>query len=275
MTVINTVFNKLFEYLFFPFLNTGPWTAMIVISLLTGLLMLFIFKHTSNQEGIRRTKDRIKAYLLEMRLYKDSFSASMRAQGNILAANIRYIGHSLKPLLVMIIPVLLILIQLNFWFGYKPLEPGESTILKVKLAEGYDPMEVDISLDLSPGIQKETPPLRIREEREIDWRLSAVEPGTHEAVIEIESYRFPKKIYAGQKPLMRISPLRPDSNLIQTLLYPAEKPLPKAQPVLSIEVLHPSGGLNFMGVNLHWLIVFFALSIIFGFSLKGFFGVEV
>jgi uncharacterized membrane protein (DUF106 family) len=275
MTIINTLFNKLFEFLFFPFLNTNPWVSMIIISLLTGILMLFIFKLTSNQEGIRKTKNRIKAHLLEMRLYNDSFITSLQAQGNILKANLRYMGYSFKPLLVMIIPVLLILIQLNFWFGYTPLKPGESTLLKIKLTEGYNPMETDVSLDLPPEILMQTPPLRIIEDREIDWRIAAAKPGVHEAVIKIGIHRHDKKIYAGQNSLMRISPLRPESNFFQTLLYPVEKPIPKGLPIQSIEVHHPAGGLELIGIRIHWLIAFFALSIIFGFSLKGLFGVEI
>lgn len=248
---------------------------MITISLLTGILMLFIFKHTSNQDGIRRTKNRIKAHLLEMRLYKDSFITSFQAQGNILKANLRYMGHSFKPLLVMIIPVLLILIQLNFWFAYTPLKPGESTLLKIKLVEGYNPMEVDIDLELPPEVLIQTPPLRITEDSEIDWRIAALESGIHETVVKIGSHRFSKKIYSGERSFMRISPLRLKAGFFRTLLYPVEEPLPKNQPVQSIEIYHPAGGLDLIGINVHWLIAFFALSIIFGFSLKGFFGVEI
>jgi uncharacterized membrane protein (DUF106 family) len=275
MTAVNSILNQLFEILFLPFLNTGAWIPMIIISLLTGILMLVIFKYTSNQEGIRRTKNRIKAHLLEMRLYKDSFVTSLSAQGNILKANLRYMSHSLKPLLVMILPVILILIQLNFWFGYAPLQTEESTLLKIKLSDGYDPMEVDVKLELPAQLEMQTPALRIVEENEIDWRIASLEPGIHEAVITVGPQRLAKKIYAGDKAFMRISPLRPEPGFLQALLYPVEKPLPKDQPVRSIEVHHPAQGLKLFGMNIHWLIAFFALSIIFGFSLKGLFGVDI
>ena len=248
---------------------------MLWISLLTGLLMLFIFKHTSNQEGIRHTKDRIKAHLLEMRLYKDNFITSLRAQRNILAANVRYMAHSVKPLLVMIVPVLLILIQLNFWFGYRPLKTGESTLFKVKMTDTTDLMDIDLSLEVPPEVQLETLPVRIQEENEIDWRLSVLEAGVHEVSINVGPNRLSKKIYAGNTSLQKISPLRPAPSFFQILLYPVEKPLPKGQPVKTIEVIQPTQGLPLLGMNIHWLIAFFALSVIFGFSLKGVFGVEI
>lgn len=42
---------------------------MIFLSLLT-VLMLFIYKKTSNQSGIKEAKNLIKGYLLEIRLFK-------------------------------------------------------------------------------------------------------------------------------------------------------------------------------------------------------------
>lgn len=133
MWFINSILGHLFSVLFFPFRHLNPWFGMVFVSLLTGLLMLVIFRLTSNQEGIKRVKDKIKAHLLELRLFKDNLNISLKAQGQILRHNFRYIGYSLKPMLVMMIPLILILVQLNFWFGYKPLRPGESAILKVKL----------------------------------------------------------------------------------------------------------------------------------------------
>ena len=146
MWTFNSIVAKIFEVLFLPFRSLSPWWGMLVVSLLTGLGMLLIFKYTSNQAGIRRTKDRIKAHLLEMRLYQDSLRNSFKAQGGILKANLKYMSHSLKPLLVMFVPVILILIQLNFWFAYRPLKPGEPVLLKLKLKESFSPMETEIEL---------------------------------------------------------------------------------------------------------------------------------
>ncbi len=134
MWIFNSAFGKIFNLIFFPFRSMNPWVGMILISFLTALLMLFVFRFTSNQEGIKRVKNKIKAHLLELRLFKDSMSLSFKAQGNILRCNLRYISYSTKPMLVMIIPLILILIQLNFWFGYEALTPGQETILKVKLS---------------------------------------------------------------------------------------------------------------------------------------------
>jgi len=147
MGIVNSVTGAVFDVLFLPFRSLSPWFAMGFISLLTAFLMLWIFKLTSNQEGIRKAKNAIKAHLLELRLYKDNMRVSLRAQGRILAANARYVACNAKPLAVMILPLLLILAQLNLWFGAAPLETGRPAVVKVGLAAGTDPEALDIAIE--------------------------------------------------------------------------------------------------------------------------------
>ncbi|OGD20427.1 MAG: hypothetical protein A2W03_01775 [Candidatus Aminicenantes bacterium RBG_16_63_16] len=275
MAVVNSLLNGLFDALFYPFRTLTAWWGMLYISLLTGLLMLAVFRLTSNQPGIRAAKDRIKAHLLEMRLFKDNFRVSLGAQRQILAANWRYIRYSFKPLLVMIIPLVLILIQLNFWFGYEPLAAGEPAILKVRLDSGIDPLKTEILLETSPSVRVETPPLRIADEHEVDWRIRPQEAGPAALTLAVGGARFEKTVRVGGAPLARVSTMRVRGRFPDALLYPCESGLPPDGPVQSIEVVHPQRRLPFMGLRLHWLVAYFALSIILGFALKRPFKVEI
>jgi hypothetical protein len=272
--IFNYTFGKLFELIFIPFQRMSPWVAMALISFLTSLLMLLFFRFFSNQQGIRKVKNKIKAHLLELRLFKDSLSLSLRAQGNILRYNLKYIGYSAKPLLVMFIPIVLILIQLNLWFGYQALSPGQETIVKVKLVEGQNPLAVNLSLD-SSSLDVETFPLRIEGEREIDWRVKVRENGSHQLTLTVGGQKVTKRVIIGQKPLIRISQAKVRRNFIAELFNPGEAPLAANLPLKSVEVLYPNKNMNLFGWHIHWLIVYFALSIIFGFAFKGIFKVEI
>ncbi len=275
MWIFNSVFGKIFDVLFYPFRSMSPWIGMIIVSFLTGLLMLFVFKWTSNQRGIKQVKNKIKAHLLELRLYKDSLVLSLRAQGNILRCNLRYIGYSAKPMMVMILPLILIIIQLNFWFGYQSLTPDQSVLLKVKLKENQDPMEIPIEIEPTPELTIETPPLRIQEFGEIDWRFSAREHGIHKLSLKMDGETVTKKVSVAQKPLSKISPIKTEKSFIRQLLYPSESPIRDDLPVRSIEIQYPARNMNLFGWHIHWLIVYFVLSIVFGFAFKGIFKVEI
>jgi uncharacterized membrane protein (DUF106 family) len=282
MWIFNSVIGKIFDLIFFLFRGMNPWMGMIIISFLTALLMLFVFRFTSNQEGIRLVKNKIKAHLLELRLFKDSLSLSFKAQGNILRYNLKYISYSTKPLLVMIIPLILILIQLNIWFGYEALTPGQETILKVKLEEGHSPLDISLSLEPSSGFDIQTLPLRIEEEMEISWRLQAGEKGVHDLALIINGQRLIKKLAVAQKPLSKISPLKVRRNFINELMNPGESPFSRELPIKTIEVKYPAKDISLFGWSIPWLlgippwlVVYFVLSIILGFILKGIFKVEI
>ena len=275
MWIFNSAFGKIFNALFLPFRGMSPWVGMILISFLTGLLMLFVFKWTSNQQGIQKVKNRIKAHLLELRLFKDSLSQSLRSQGNILRCNLTYISYSVKPMLVMIIPLILILIQLNFWFGYESLTPNEPAILKIKLTEDQNPLETPIAVQPSSGLVMETPPLRIEESSEINWRFSATQSGIQQFTVTINGETVTKKVSVAQKPLSKISPLKTNKKFFDQVMYPTESPIKGQIPIRTIEIQYLAKSMNLFGWKIHWIIAYFALSIIFGFAFKGIFKVQI
>jgi uncharacterized membrane protein (DUF106 family) len=275
MWVFNSIFGKLFEIVFFPFKSMTPWIGMIFISFLTALLMLCVFRFTSYQQGIKQVKNKIKAHLLEIRLFKDSLNVSFRAQGNILRYNLKYIGYSVKPLMVMIIPLILILIQLNLWFGHQSLTPGQEVILKVEVDEDLSLLDTEFLIESSSGLVIETPPLRIEEKREVNWKLFAKETGIHELSMTVNGHRIVKKVAVAQKSLSKISPIKIRRNLIDEIFHPGEAPIPANHPIKSLEIKYPLNYMSLFGWKIHWLIVYFAVSIIFGFALKGVFKVEI
>jgi uncharacterized membrane protein (DUF106 family) len=275
MGILNSVLNKVFEVLFLPVRGLSPWVAMILVSLLTSFLMLLIFRHTSNQAGIKKEKNKIKAHLLELRLFKDNMGVQLKAQGRILLANFRYVAHNMKPMLVMIVPVLLILIQLNLWFGSESLKPGDPVLVKVRLVEGKYPSEVPATLAVSPELEIETPALRIEDEAEIDWRLRARTPGPGRLTFTVGGETVVKSASVGATRLAPIAAIKPGRNLIDQVLNPGEAPLPPASVVRSVEVKYPAASMSLFGWHIHWLIVYFILSIAFGYAFKGVFKVEI
>ncbi len=274
MWTFNSLIGRIFALIFLPFRPLDPWFAMVFVSFLTGLLMLFIFRLTSNQAGIRQVKDKIKAHLLELRLFKDNLPVTLKAQGQILKHNLKYIGYSAKPMLIMLIPLLVILAQLNLWFGYEALRVGETAILKVTLKKSVDPFGAEVELEAPPGLVLETPPLRLAEPGEIDWRIRAKEEGIHELRIKLAGQSLAKTVTVAAKPLTRICPLKAD-RFLDRLLYPGEKPISSRVPVTSVEVAYPAKRLKFLGLGFHWLIPYLVLSILFGFVFKRPFRVEI
>lgn len=275
MGVVNLVAAKIVDILVLPFRGLSPWFAMIFVSLATAFLMLWIFKLTSNQERIKKAKNAIKAHLLELRLFKDDMRISLRAQGKILKANLTYVTANLKPMLVMIVPIILVLAQLNLWFGAAALKPGEQALVKVGLDKAKDPLAIEIGLEPSAGIAVETPGVRVPDEHEIAWRIRALADGPATLTFTVAGRTIVKPVAVGGRALAKVSPLTVDRSVFRQLLYPGEKPLPGDAPLRSIEILYQAKNLSFFGLSVNWLIAYFILSIIFGFAFKGIFKVEI
>ncbi len=275
MGVLNAILGGLFDLLLWPVRGLGPWTGMIWISALTAVLMLSVFKWTSNQEGIRLCKSRIKAHLLEMRLFKDNLGASLRAQRDLLAVNGRYVLHNMKPMIVMLVPVVLVLVQLNLWFGARSLRPGETALVKVTFARGVDPVEMDLRLEASPEVAVDSPAVRIADEAETDWRIRAVGPGDGRLTFAFGGERLEVPVAVARPALSKIAVLRVRPSFPGQVLNPGQPPLPRSLPLRSIEVRYPEARLPLAGHEVHWLVAFFVLSIVFGFALKGVFKVDI
>jgi len=149
MGAFNAAISRVFDLLFAPF-PARSWLGMIIVSALTGVVLLFVFRYTSNQRGIRAAKDRILSHLLEVVLYRDELRVVLRAQARLAKDNLRYLGHALVPLCFMMVPVLVLLIQIDLRYGHRPLGDGESTILAVKLRAGGPSLD-EVSVSPRPG----------------------------------------------------------------------------------------------------------------------------
>ena len=304
MSHLNSAMSNFFDLLLRPFQSLPPFWSILIFSLVTGIFMLIVYRYTSNQEKIKEAKDKIKAHLLEIRLFNDDLRILLSAQKNILFYNFKYMKQALRPMLFMIIPVAIILIQLDGWFGYRPLKPGESAIVSVKLADNrmdvperfgpssklraedspFDhvqdrPLSNDalskISIEPDKGLVVETPPLRIPEEREVNWRVRATEIGKHNVVFNLSGHSFKKGIIVSDKELVRVSPRVTASSLWGAFLTPGEDPIVENSLIKQIEVQYPSRSIEILGWRIHWLVAFFVLSIVFAFVFKGLFRVEI
>lgn len=285
---INALLTSLFSALLWPLKTLDPSWGMVFVSLLAGILMVWIFGRFSNQEKIGRVRDRIGGNLIGIHLFRHDLRVVMRLQGSILLDTLTYMKHSFVPLLVMIVPVILILAQLHLRYAARPLEPGEKTLIKVKVRDAST-LRNDLLLEAGEGLAVETEGVRIPSEREADWRIRAERPGAYLLTVRArktdpeesgvrksatEKAAAEKRIVVGFGAGLPVA-VRSGRGVFQALLYPGEAPLPPDSPYESIEVLYPSAALKFFGWRIHWLVAFCVFSILFGFLFKGVLGVRL
>ena len=275
MNSINYVINSIFDLFFSPFSSIDPIYGLCAVSFLTTVIMLPIFKYTSNQEAIRRTKSRIMGHLLEVRLFKDDIRTVLSAQKNMLKYNMIYLKHMMKPLIFVMLPVVVIIIQTGLRYEYRPLHPGETAIVKVRL-DNPDRLAGGGSgvLTAPEGLKIETPPLRVNGGEEIYWRIKAEKEGDYDLKFRTIDKEISKRVVVGEK-LTGISPKVLKGGLLNSFLYPGEPSLSGDSGIEYFEIAYPYGTVALFGWKIHWLVLFFILSLVFGFLLLKPFRVSV
>jgi uncharacterized membrane protein (DUF106 family) len=251
---------------------TSPLFLVIILSVVIGLVMVVVFRYTSDQKAIHVAKDRLKAHLLAVRLYQDQLSVVVRAYGRILLGTGRYIRLAFMPLLIVIIPMTYMIVQLDWYLGYSPIAQAEPFLVKVKAASAE--AINDVSLQLPAEIAISAPPVHVPTDSEIVWRLVADKDGTYDIKVASAGQTFAKKVVVAGD-VSRISLSRMRAPYWKRLFSSSEPALPESSPIQAIDVTYPARNIEFAWTEWNWIVLFFVLSLVAGFVFKSVLGIEI
>lgn len=277
MSALNAVLRAAVNGLLYPFRGLSPWVGLAVVSILTAVPMLLVFRATSNQTALAAVKRRIHAGLFEIRLFNDDLRAILRAQLHILRQNLSYLRLSLPPMIWIVPPLVLLFAQLQFHYGYRGLEVNQPVLLEATVAEGA----VDGAtakpvprLEVPDGLRVETPPLWIASESRFSWRIAAEREGEYTVKLGYAGQEVVKTVHAGDRVVLR-SPERLARTFVNQLLYPAEPPLPGDGPFTSVTVGYPERTLSLFGFEMPWWVAYMGLLFLVILALRNAFGVTI
>lgn len=279
---IASVLNAIYGVLLAPFRWLHPLAGLVVISALTGIVMLLIFGRSSNQRAIRSTKGRLKAHIAEIWLFRDDLAQMLLAIVRVLANTGRYFAHSLRPLVFIFVPVLIILVLTGVRYEHRPFLVGERAIYAVKVSDASWASGDQLQLTGSEGVAVTSGALRIPARNEINWEIEARAPGAQTVTLATPRGEVTKRVRvvadegALRTALSPIAPGRGPAFSARFLEFPGEPPLPASSGLAWIDVVGwPHRELTLFGLGVHWLVVFFVVSLVAGFAVKDLFGVEV
>jgi hypothetical protein len=269
---LNAGANALGRFLLAPLGILPGWLSATLVSAVTGILLLVLFKYTSNQAAIKRVRNDINAHLLALKLFKDSTSVTLRSQGGLLLGALRLFVLAIVPMLVMTVPVLLLLGQLALWYQFRPLRSGEETVIALKLQEGSSSMPA-ASIRPTGAMEVTIGPVRVLSKREVCWNIKAVQSGYHRLDFQVGDQTKSKELAIGDG-FMRVSKLRPGWHWWDILLNPDEEPFGSDSAIQAIEIDYPQR-LSWTSGTDTWVIYWFIVSMIAAFGFRGLLKVNV
>ncbi len=277
VTWLNVPANALGKFLLAPIGLLPGWLSITVVSALLGLACLVAFKYTSNQQALRQVRRDIQAQLLVLRLFPDSLWVTLRAEGRLLRGAVSLLALAVVPMLVMIVPVSLLLAQLNLWYQVRPLRIGEEAVVTVQFHHPQAGTRAsalpDVRIEPTPAAETVVGPVQVLSKREICWSLRARENGYHRLEFHCDGDIVKKELAIGDG-FMRTSIQRPEWCWSDILWQPAEQPFAPDSPVRAIRIDYP-GRQSWTSGSDSWLAYCFAASMFFSFCFRPWFRVTI
>jgi len=270
---VNVLTNAFGRFFLAPIAVLPGWLSNTIISAVTGVFLLVIFKYTSNQRAIGKIRDDIKAHMLALKLFKDSMSVTLHSEARVFKGALLLFVHAIPPMLLMIFPVSLLLAQMSLWYQFRPLLPGEVAVITVKLNDDVGERWPAMSIEPNPAIEVTVGPVRVFSKRQICWEIKALENGKHHITLNVNRHPIEKNLVIGDD-FMRVSSTRPALNLAGILMNPAEKPFGPDSIIQSVTIDYPDRPSWASGTD-WWLIYFFVASMLFALILRPFMKVRI
>ncbi len=266
MTAFLSFVDKIID-LVFRLMRPLPALAVLgVFAVFTAVITLLVVRWTSNQKAVRRVKELMGAHVLEVRLFPDQPGVVLRAYLSLLGNILTYLRHSLGPLVVLAVPLLLLFAQMEAYFGRTPVELGHEFLFRVTL-QNADAL-ADSALQLPPGVELMAPPVHVPSERQVDWRLKAERSGTYDVRLLLPGSQISKQIIAGSG-LTRLVSERVRGGVWQQIVNPGELPLPRAGLVEQIEVQYPVRVFHLRTWEIEWIVPYLVLTLSAALLLRG------
>ena len=176
--------------------------------------------------------------------------------------------------MVLLVPMLLTLGQLEARYARRPLRVGESAVLAVSLAPGAASRLDELQVTAPAGVTIEAGPVRDRKGAAAAWRVRADAPGRHELAVTLAGQTVATRALAAGAGLPRTAETA-STSWTRALLYPGEPQLRRGGAVLETRLRYPARTVRYLGVELDWLVAFMLFSLAGGLALKNVLKVEI
>jgi hypothetical protein len=245
-----------------------------------SFVVLVVYKYISSPRAIKDTKNKIKANILAIRIYKDFWKVIVGSFFKSLFYIFKYFTLNLVPLLV-IIPILFpAFVQMDVRYGMRPFRVGEEIIIKARFAQ--DPNGLEVELLENGNFKPKMNPVFInafkdddKKEpiKEVNWKMEATEEGMAAIQVKVFERVFEKSLLIGDFRGALSNKKLKDSK-IDHLIYPVEGLLKEAHVLENIYIQYPGKYVSFAGIETYWWVFNLVLVVIIVLAFRKRFGVE-
>ncbi len=185
--LLDPILNPLMQ----PLLNYSSFWAVFVLALVISVLITLAYKVFTNQDEMKRLKDRQKEFQVKMKGLRNNPEEMMKVQKEAMSVNGEYMKHSFKVMLITMLPIFLIFGWMNFHLGFVPIIPGQEFTVKAGFAEGVTGVAL---LDVDSGSEIVGEASKEINDEGVSWRVKSDKAGMHTLTVKVGEEAQDKKV---------------------------------------------------------------------------------
>lgn len=251
MAFLDPVFNPVLQ----PLLNLSPFAAVMVLSFLISLIIVLVYKYFTNQVEMKRLKEEQKEFQKKMKELRSNPEELIKIQKEAMKKNMDYMKHSLKAMLITMLPIILIFGWMNVHLAYEPIFPGETYSLTAKFKAGVTG-EAELIVDEGTKLLSSA---RQPVNDTVTWSLKST-AGEHFLTVKLGNEQQSKTVLISEK----LEYAEPVSLFRHSDLE---------QITINYKELKPLGEFSLFGWHPGWLGIYIITSILFSLALRKLFKV--
>jgi len=240
-----------------PLLKFPPVWVVLGLSLFISLLIIVIYKFTTNQALMKQLKEEMKASQKQMKELREQPEKMIEVQKKAMQANMKYMSHSMKSTLFTFLPIIVLFGWMNAHYAFIPIAPGDAfntTITTRNLASGEVTIEVPEEIEVVDGNTTQQ-----ISDNKATWLLKAKQDGEYFLNYKIGNQLYSKELLVTEE---------------QSYAEPVNRIKDKNAPVNEIRINYrPLKIANLFGWEVGWLGTYIISSIIFSMLLRKWFKV--
>src|SRR3989338_7776630 len=240
-----------------PLLKFPPVWIVLGLSLFISLLIIVIYKFTTNQALMKQLKEEMKASQKQMKELREQPEKMIEVQKKAMQANMKYMSHSMKSTLFTFLPIIVLFGWMNAHYAFIPIAQGDAfntTITTRNLASGEVIIEVPEEIEVVDGNTTQQ-----ISDNKATWLLKAKQNGEYFLNYKIGNQLYSKELLVTEE---------------QSYAEPVNRIKDKNAPVNEIRINYrPLKIANLFGWEVGWLGTYIISSIIFSMLLRKWFKV--
>ncbi len=250
LSFLDPAMNAAFGWL----LNLPPFWGIAILCFILSLLIVVIYKFTTNQSVMKALKEELKVLQKEMRELRSDPSKMMEVNKKAMEANMKYMSHSFRPMIFTFIPVILIFGWLNGHLAFEPIMPGQEFSMTVQFASGANGV---ITANTPDGMDIISDANRTVTDGSAIFTFKAPQEGTYDVTFDFNNQTYIKEVDVTQARKYAAPILSVNDGAIKTITTNHQK----------TQVIH----IGSWGMT--WFWSYLVLSLIFSFGLRKLFKV--